>query len=188
MKSSLLIPLTAAVVCDALSGCATSLPVSEEDRRRLPTIAEMIPTAPKKARQSEEFQKKRWNGGIVDLAYTYRGRHEGMPILIHSSISEYPSIDDAIAGRSDADDDHRRLFLSLEQRESETFIPAGPEAKTHLLFAGIQPVGLRFSTRVGAETFSLLFLAPPHFFDAHRTANLVEKKVENLEQRRFHKP
>jgi hypothetical protein len=170
------------------SGCATSLPVTEDDRRRLPAIAELIPAAPPKARQSEEFRKQRWNDGVVELAYTYRGRHDGLPILIHSAIGEYPTIDDAIMGRSDLDNDHRRIFVSLEQRESETFIPAGPEAKTHLLFAGMQPVGLRFSTRVGAETFSMLFLAPPQFFDAHRVAERVMKKVGSLGQREMLKP
>jgi len=188
VKTSLLAFLGAAAMGGILSGCATSLPVTGEDQRRLPTIAEIIPTAPQKARQSEEFHKQRSHDGVVELAYTYRGRHDGLPILIHSAISAYPSIDDAIVGRSDADNDHRRLFISLEQREAETFIPAGPEARTHLLFAGMQPVGLRFSTRVGTETFSLLFLAPPQFFDAHRTAGLVEQKVERLEHRHGQKP
>ena len=183
MRNSLLILLGAAAVCDALSGCATSLPVTNEDRRLLPTVAEIIPTAPEKARQSEEFRKQRWHDGVVELAYTYRGRHDGLPILIHSALSEYPTTDEAIVGRSDSDNDHRRLFLTLEQREAETFIPAGPEARTHLLFAGMQPVGLRFSTRLGAETFSLVFLAPPQFFDAHRTAEIVAGKIENLAQR-----
>lgn len=164
------------------------MPVTAEDRHRLPAIGELIPTAPAKARESEEFRKQRWHDGVVELAYTYRGRHDGLPILIHSAIGEYPTIDEAIVGRSDLDSDHRRLFGSLEQRESETFIPAGPEARTHLLFAGMQPVGLRFSTRVGAETFSMLFLAPPQFFDAHRVAERVMEKVGGLGQREALKP
>ena len=188
MKSSLLPLVGAAALCDALSGCATSLPVTAEDRQLLPTIAEMIPTAPEKAREEEEFRKQRWYDGVVELSYTYRGRHDGLPILIHSALSDYPTIDDAIVGRSEADNDHRRLFISLEQREAETFIPAGPEARTHLLFAGMQPVGLRFSTRIGAETFSMLLLAPPQFFDAHRTAELVTEKVGHIESRRTRKP
>jgi len=188
VRNYLLILLGAAAVCDTLSGCATSLPVTDADRQRLPKIAELIPAAPAKARQSEEFQKQRWHDGVVELAYTYRGRHDGLPILIHSAISDYPTTDDAIVGRSDSDNDHRRLFISLEQREAETFIPAGPEAKTHLLFAGMQPVGLRFSTRVGAETFSMLFLAPPQFFDAHRVADKVREKVEALGQGHSLKP
>lgn len=148
----------------------------------------MIPAAPEKARQSEEFRKERWHDGVTELSYTYRGRHDGLPILIHSALSDYPNVDEAIVGRSDSDNDHRRLFISLEQREAESFIPAGPEARTHLLFAGMQPVGLRFSTRIGAETFSLLFLAPPQFFDAHRAADLVSGKVEHLELRQTRKP
>jgi len=147
----------------------------------LPTVADVMPTAPEKARQSESFEKRRWPDGVEELAYTYRGRHDGLPILIHSVIHEYPTDEDAIDGRSQADTDHRHVFVSLEQRESETFIPAGPEAKTHLLFAGMQPVGLRFSTRVGTETFSLLFLAPPQFFNAHRTAEIVLQKLGLME-------
>jgi hypothetical protein len=183
-----LLVIIGVVAVEALSGCATSLPVTAEDRRTLPTIGEIIPTAPDRARQSEEIRKQRSYDGVIELEYTYRGRHDGLPILLYSAIHDYPSIDDAIMGRTDTDNDHRRLFISLEQRESETFIPAGPEAKTHLLFAGMQPVGLRFSTRNGAETFSFLCLAPPQLFDAHRAAERVVEKLEKIEQRHSHKP
>jgi hypothetical protein len=183
-----LLTLIGAAAAEALVGCATSLPVTDEDRRLLPTIAEIAPTAPDKARQSEEFRKQRSYDGVVELEYTYRGRHDGLPILIYSAISDYPTIDDAIVGRSDSDNDHRRLFISLEQREAETFIPGGPEARTHLLFAGMQPVGLRFSTRNGAETFSILCLTPPQFFDARRTAERIAEKLVEIEQRHSRKP
>jgi hypothetical protein len=188
VKNALLALLGAVAICDGLAGCATSLPVTAQDRRLLPTIGEILPTAPEKARQSEEFQKQRWHDGVEELEYTYRGRHDGLPILLYSAIHDYPNDDEAIMGRSDSDNDHRRLFISLEQREADTFIPAGPEARTHLLFAGMQPVGLRFSTRMGAETFSVLCLAPPQLFNAHRAAECVTEKLEMIGHRSSHKP
>jgi hypothetical protein len=183
VKNALLAFAGTVALCGALSGCATSLPVTAEDRRLLPTVAEIIPSAPEKARESEELRKQRWHDGVEELAYTYRGRHDGLPILLYSAIHDYPSVDDAVDGRTETDRDHRRLFVTLEQREADTFIPAGPEAKTHLLFAGMQPVGLRFSTRIGAETFSLLCLAPPQLFNAHRAAELVTEKMVQIERR-----
>ncbi|HET6407631.1 MAG TPA: hypothetical protein VFG14_07105 [Chthoniobacteraceae bacterium] len=174
--------LLGAAAIGALSGCATSLPVTQEDRRLLPTVGELIPRAPQKSTQTEEFRKQRWFDGVRELAYTYRGRHDGLPILVYSAVHHYPSADDAIVGRSESDNDHRRLFITLEQREADTFIPAGDEARTHLLFAGMQPVGLRFSTRNGSETFSVLCLAPPQLFDAHRAADILQARVHQLEQ------
>jgi hypothetical protein len=184
----ILLVLIGALAGEALSGCATSLPVTREDQRLLPTVADVVPTAPDRARQEEEFRKQRWHDGVTELSYTYRGRHDGLPILVYSAIYNYPTEDEAIVGRSDTDNDHRRLFISLEQRESESFIPAGPEARTHLLFAGMQPVGLRFSTRIGAETFSLLCLAPPQLFNAHRAAEQVAAKIQEVELRHSRKP
>jgi hypothetical protein len=188
VNTALLTLLSAVAIGSGLFGCATSLPVTAQDRQLLPMIGEIIPTAPDKARQSEEVKKQRWHDGVEELEYTYRGRHDGLPILLYSAIHDYSNDDEAIMGRSDSDNDHRRLFISLEQREADTFIPAGPEAKTHLLFAGMQPVGLRFSTRMGAETFSVLCLAPPQLFNAHRAAECVSQKLELISQRFSRKP
>lgn len=180
MKLSLSVVALGCAVVALFTGCATSLPITDRDRGLMVTAREVFPTLPDRARQVESVEKKRWIDGSVDLTYSYRGRHDGVPVLLYSSVGSWPTLDDAAIARIDGDSDHRRLLYALEQRDADTFVPVGPGARTNLLFAGMQPVGLSFSTQIGTETYAMLCLAPPQFFNAHRTRELLIQRIERL--------
>jgi hypothetical protein len=131
------------------------------------------------------MEKRRWPDGTVELSYTYRARYNSLPILLYSSIGDFPAVEAAKDARAEADRSHNRLLMSLEQREANAFIPAGPDATTHLLFAGMLPVGLRFSTTVDSKAFAFVCLAPPKFFNAHRAADAVQERVDRLARMRL---
>jgi hypothetical protein len=177
---TLLLAFAGCVAAAALSGCATHAPITSSDRALMPTVAEVFPTLPKSVHHTESLEKRRWPDGTVELSYTFRARHNSLPILLYSSIGDFPSPEAANDARAEADRSHNRLLMSLEQREANAFIPAGPNATTHLLFAGVLPVGLRFSTTIDSKAFAFVCLAPPQFFRAHRAADAVRERVDRL--------